>query len=36
MMKVCAARDTKGSMNKNWELLFKRLDKDFSGRLDFA
>ena len=21
-------------MNKNWELLFKRLDADFSGRLD--
>ena len=36
MMKVCAAWDTKGSMNKNWELLFKRLDKDFSGRLDFV
>ena len=36
MMKVCAAWDTKGSMNKNWDLLFKRLDKDFSGRLDFV
>jgi len=22
-------------MNKNWELLFKRLDKDKSGRLDY-
>ena len=36
MQKVCAAWDTKGSMNKNWELLFKRLDADFSGRLDYA
>ena len=35
-MRGCAAWDTKGSMNKNWDLLFKRLDKDFSGRLDFV
>ena len=36
MQKTSAAWDTKGSMNKNWELLFKRLDADFSGRLDYA
>ena len=22
-------------MNKNWEILFKRIDADFSGRLDY-
>ena len=36
MQKQSAAWDTKGSMTKNWELLFKRLDADFSGRLDYA
>ena len=36
LQKVSAAWDTKGSMNKNWEILFKRLDADFSGRLDYV
>ena len=36
MQKQSAAWDTKGSMTKNWELLFRRLDADFSGRLDYA
>ena len=22
-------------MNKNWEILFKKIDADFSGRLDY-
>jgi Ca2+-binding EF-hand superfamily protein len=29
------AWDHRGSMNRNWELLFKRLDADKSGRLDY-
>jgi Ca2+-binding EF-hand superfamily protein len=29
------AWDRRGSMNRNWELLFKRLDSDKSGRLDY-
>ena len=36
MQRTSAAWDTKGSMNKNWDLLFKKLDADFSGRLDYA
>ena len=32
---VCASWDNKGSMNKNWEILFKRIDADFSGRTDY-
>ena len=36
LQRVSAAWDTKGSMNKNWEILFKKLDADFSGRLDYA
>ena len=29
------AWDHRGSMNRNWQLLFDRLDKDKSGRLDY-
>ena len=32
---VCASWDNKGSLNKNWEILFKKIDADFSGRLDY-
>ena len=35
MTKVCASWDNKGSMAKNWETLFKKIDADFSGRLDY-
>ena len=31
--KICIAWNVKGSMNKNWKMLFERLDTDGSGRL---
>ena len=30
------AWDHRGSMNRNWQLLFDRLDTDKSGRLDYG
>ena len=33
--KICIAWNVKGSMNKNWKMLFERLDTDGSGRLDY-
>ena len=33
--KVCLAWNLKSSMNKNWKILFERLDTDGSGRLDY-
>ena len=33
---VCAAWDLKSSMNKNWQMLFERLDTDGSGTLHYG
>ena len=33
--KICFAWNVKSCMNKNWAMLFERLDLDGSGRLDF-
>ena len=33
--KLCVAWRVRGCMRRNWKLLFERLDKDGSGRLDY-
>ena len=33
--RICFAWDLRNAMNKNWAMLFERLDLDGSGRLDF-